>query len=147
MCSSKQGWSSAVVRCSAADSPLQLLSMVISSISFLTGNVFEFNLAHRHAALQCGANTITIILLYKKYPNSPSLWCVAFSMWTSECHTWCSDFWILWSVWSVPSYCGVGVIGQEWCSLSTCCALLTAASVNVNCCIDVMWLLDWWCNS
>ena len=56
--------------CSAADTHLEVLDRVVSGATFLTGGVFECDLAHRRSVA-------VLCMLYKIRcnPNTPSLWC------------------------------------------------------------------------
>ena len=57
------------VWCSAADTHLRLLDRVASGASFLTGGVFECDLAHRRYVA-------VLFILYKiRCTDAPSLWC------------------------------------------------------------------------
>ena len=69
------------VWCSAADTHLKLLDGVISGASFLTGGVFECDLAHRRSVA-------VLCLLYKKKSNSMhSLWCSSCAICAGAGHT------------------------------------------------------------
>ena len=71
--------------CSAANSHLKLLGIVVRSAGFLPGGVLECNLAHRRSVAE-----LCMLFKIKCNPMRPLIkWCIAFAVCAGACYSWC----------------------------------------------------------
>ena len=82
------------VWCSAADTHIKLLDCVVSGAYFLTGGVFECDIAHHRSVAATVLCMLHKIRCNQISPEAPSLWCSTCNM----CSIWqCRLYMVLWS--------------------------------------------------